>query len=387
MAPVRVQLTIAMEAIQPWRRFDFVLLACALLLIALGVAMIRSATMNTPDLTELWRRQATYAGLGLVLFLILSATPYTWWRSLWPLLYLLAAGLLVLVLFIGQSEIGDVRRWFYIGSFRFQPSFPGMVLHVLTLASVFTLRVRKERRLPGDGSEEESPPGLLLYGLSGILTLILAALVFREPDLSTAAIYGVIWLAMAFAAGVRLIYLAGTGLLGMVGAIPLWYLMEEYQRQRILVFLNPEKDPGALYNLRQALISIGSGGFWGQGYGGGSQSQLHFLRVRHTDFIFSVIGEELGFIGIMVMFFLFTLIAWRLLRAAVLAPDRFGRLIVVGVGGILFIPLVINVGMNLGLLPVTGLPLPFISYGGTALVTNLAALGLAESVVMRNRER
>ncbi|MCX8068446.1 MAG: rod shape-determining protein RodA [Anaerolineae bacterium] len=387
MAPVRVQLTIAMEAIQPWRRFDFVLLACALLLIALGVAMIRSATMNTPDLTELWRRQATYAGLGLVLFLILSATPYTWWRSLWPLLYLLAAGLLVLVLFIGQSEIGDVRRWFYIGSFRFQPSFPGMVLHVLTLASVFTLRVRKERRLPGDGSEEESPPGLLLYGLSGILTLILAALVFREPDLSTAAIYGVIWLAMAFAAGVRLIYLAGTGLLGMVGAIPLWYLMEEYQRQRILVFLNPEKDPGALYNLRQALISIGSGGFWGQGYGGGSQSQLHFLRVRHTDFIFSVIGEELGFIGIMVMFFLFTLIAWRLLRAAVLAPDRFGRLIVVGVGGILFIPLVINVGMNLGLLPVTGLPLPFISYGGTALVTNLAALGLAESVVMRTRER
>ncbi|RME33755.1 MAG: rod shape-determining protein RodA, partial [Thermoflexia bacterium] len=112
-----------------------------------------------------------------------------------------------------------------------------------------------------------------------------------------------------------------------------------------------------------------------------------FLRVRHTDFIFSVIGEELGFIGIMVLFFLFIVIAWRLLRAAVLAPDRFGRLIVVGVGGILFIPLVINVGMNLGLLPVTGLPLPFISYGGTALVTNLAALGLVESVVMRHRER
>lgn len=349
--------------------------------------MVRSATINTVDLTELWRRQATYAGLGLVLFLVLAAIPYTTWRPLWPLLYLTAVGLLVLVLFIGQSEIGNVRRWFYIGSFRFQPSFPGMLLHVLTVASVLTLRIQKERRLPGSGDEEEGPPSPLFYGVSGVLTLVLAALVFREPDLSTAAIYGVLWLAMAFAGGVRLVYLLGTALLGAAGLVPFWYLMREYQRQRVLVFLNPEKDPGALYNLRQALISIGSGGFWGQGYGGGSQSQLHFLRVRHTDFIFSVIGEELGFVGILVVFFLFTVIAWRLLRAAVLAPDRFGRLIVVGVGGIIFIPLVINVGMNLGLLPVTGLPLPFISYGGTALVTDLAALGLAESVVMRSRER
>lgn len=376
-----------MQPLQPWRRFDFVLMACALLLVALGVAMVRSATINTVDLAELWRRQATYAGLGLVLFLVLAAIPYTTWRPLWPLLYLTAVGLLVLVLFIGQSEIGNVRRWFYIGSFRFQPSFPGMLLHVLTVASVLTLRIRKEHRLPGSGDEEEGPPSPLFYGVSGVLTLVLAALVFREPDLSTAAIYGVLWLAMAFAGGVRLVYLLGTALLGAAGLVPFWYLMREYQRQRILVFLNPEKDPGALYNLRQALISIGSGGFWGQGYGGGSQSQLHFLRVRHTDFIFSVIGEELGFVGILVVFFLFTVIAWRLLRAAVLAPDRFGRLIVVGVGGIIFIPLVINVGMNLGLLPVTGLPLPFISYGGTALVTDLAALGLAESVVMRSRER
>lgn len=376
-----------MQPLQPWRRFDFVLMACALLLVALGVAMVRSATINTVDLTELWRRQATYAGFGLVLFLVLAAIPYTTWRPLWPLLYLTAVGLLVLVLFIGQSEIGNVRRWFYIGSFRFQPSFPGMLLHVLTVASVLTLRIRKEHRLPGSGDEEEGPPSPLFYGVSGVLTLVLAALVFREPDLSTAAIYGVLWLAMAFAGGVRLVYLLGTALLGAAGLVPFWYLMREYQRQRILVFLNPEKDPGALYNLRQALISIGSGGFWGQGYGGGSQSQLHFLRVRHTDFIFSVIGEELGFVGILVVFFLFTVIAWRLLRAAVLAPDRFGRLIVVGVGGIIFIPLVINVGMNLGLLPVTGLPLPFISYGGTALVTDLAALGLAESVVMRSRER
>ncbi|RME33245.1 MAG: hypothetical protein D6793_10025, partial [Thermoflexia bacterium] len=248
-----------MQPVQPWRRFDFVLLACALLLIALGIAMIRSATVNTSDLAELWRRQATYAGFGLVLFLILAAIPYTWWRPLWPLLYLLAVGLLVLVLLIGQSEIGAVRRWFYIGSFRFQPSFPGMLLHVLTVAAVLTLRVRRERQLPGNGNEEERPPGLLLYGLSGVLTLVLAALVFREPDLSTAAIYGVLWLAMAFASDIRLVYLLGTGLLGIAGAIPFWHLMAEYQRQRILTFLNPEKDPGAIYNLRQALMGAEPG--------------------------------------------------------------------------------------------------------------------------------
>ncbi len=357
------------------------------LLMALGVAMIRSATTNTPDLADLWRRQANFAIIGLALFLLVAAAPYTWWRPVWWLGYLVALGLLVLVLFIGRSEIGDVRRWFYIGSFRFQPSFPAMILHVVAVAAILNSRFRLKRRRSGDGEKEDTPPSLVPYVLSGLLTLIVAALVFREPDLSTAAIYVVAWMAMAFVSGVRLLYLIGTGLLAAAGMIPFWQLMEEYQRQRLLVFLNPEKDPGALYNIHQALISIGSGGLWGQGYGVGSQSQLHFLRVRHTDFIFSVIGEELGFIGTMLVFFLFTLIAWRLLRAAVLAPDRFGRLLVVGVGVILYVPLLINVGMNIGLLPVTGLPLPFVSYGGTALVTYMTALGLVESVVMRHQEK
>ncbi len=376
-----------MRPIQPWRQFDFLLLAVMLLLVALGVAMIRSATTNTPDLADLWRRQVNFAAIGLVLFLLVAAAPYTWWRPVWWLGYLVALGLLVLVLFIGRSEIGDVRRWFYIGSFRFQPSFPAMLLQVVAVAAVLTTRFRLKRRGAGDEEPEDAPPGLIAYILSGLLTLVAAALVFREPDLSTAAIYVVIWAVMAFVSGVRLLYLMGTGVLAIAGAVPFWRLMKEYQRQRLLVFLNPERDPGALYNIHQALISIGSGGLWGQGYGVGSQSQLHFLRVRHTDFIFSVIGEELGFIGAMLVFFLFVLIAWRLLRAAVLAPDRFGRLLVVGVGAILYVPLLVNVGMNIGLLPVTGLPLPFISYGGTALVTYMTALGLVESVAMRHQER
>lgn len=376
-----------MRPIQPWRQFDFLLLIVMLLLVALGVAMIRSATTNTPDLADLWRRQANFAIIGLALFLVMAAAPYTWWRPVWWLGYLVALGLLVLVLFIGRSEIGDVRRWFYIGSFRFQPSFPAMLLQVVTVAAVLTSRFRLKRRRSGDEEPEDAPPGPVPYLLSGLLTLIVAVLVFREPDLSTAVIYIAAWVGMAFVSGVRLLYLIGTGLLAGAGVVPLWQLMKEYQRQRLLVFLNPQRDPGALYNIDQALISIGSGGLWGQGYGVGSQSQLHFLRVRHTDFIFSVIGEELGFIGTMLVFFLFTLIAWRLLRAAVLAPDRFGRLLVVGVGVILYVPLLVNVGMNIGLLPVTGLPLPFISYGGTALVTYMTALGLVESVAMRHQEK
>ena len=376
-----------MRSVQPWRQFDFLLLVAMLLLVALGVAMVRSATLNTPDLADLWRRQANFAVMGLALFLVLAAVPYTWWRSIWWLGYLIALGLLVLVLFVGRSEIGDVRRWFYIGTFRFQPSFPAMLLHIFAVAAVLEYRPSRRRRLPTNGEQEETPPGLVPYILSGLITLVLAGLVFREPDLSTAAIYGVVWLAMAFISGVRLVYLFGTFALGLVGAIPLWQIMRPYQRERLLVFLNPERDPGALYNIHQALISIGSGGLWGQGYGVGSQSQLHFLRVRHTDFIFSVIGEELGFIGVMLMLSLYLIIAWRLLRAALLAPDRFGRLIVAGMGAIIFSPLLINVGMNIGLLPVTGLPLPFISYGGTALVTYMAALGLVESVAMRHQER
>lgn len=378
-----------MRPVQPWRQFDFLLLVTLLLLVVLGVAMVRSANLNTPDLADLWRRQANFAILGLALFLVLAAIPYTWWRSVWWLGYGLSLGLLVLVLFIGRSEIGDVRRWFYIGTFRFQPSFPAMLFHVIAVAAVLEYRPHRKRHLPTttNGEEKETPPGLIPYALSGLLTIIVAALVFREPDLSTAAIYGITWLAMAFISGVRLAYLFGTFALGLAGAIPLWRVMQPYQRERLLLFLNPDRDPGALYNIHQALISIGSGGVWGQGYGIGSQSQLHFLRVRHTDFIFSVIGEELGFIGAMLVLFFFLIIAWRLLRAALLAPDRFGRLIVVGVGAIIFCPLIVNVGMNLGLLPVTGLPLPFISYGGTALLTYMGALGMAESVAMRHQER
>lgn len=374
-----------MRRTQTWRQFDFFLLATLLVLVVLGVAMIRSANLGTTDRADLWRRQATFAVIGLGLFLLAAIVPYTWFRHVWWLGYLLALGLLVLVLFLGRSEIGDVRRWLYFGNFRFQPSFPAMFLYVVATSALLDCRRQKDRRLQMEGEVAEDRPGLGLYLLSGVMALALAGLVFLEPDLSTAAVFLVIWVVVVFVSGVRLTYLLGTGLAALAALAPLWRVMKPYQQERVLTFLNPEKDPGALYNVHQALISIGSGGLWGQGYGVGNQSQLHFLRVRHTDFVFSVVGEELGFIGSVLVLFLFTLLAWRVLRAGLLAPDRFGRLLVVGAGVVIFFPLIVNVGMNIGLLPVTGLPLPFISYGGTALTTSMTALGLVEGVAMRRK--
>jgi len=255
------------------------------------------------------------------------------------------------------------------------------------MAALLSSGSKKERRLEMEGEIHRDRPNMWAYLLSGLMAFALAGLVFLEPDLSTAMVFIVAWIAAAFVSGVRLLYLAGTGLLGFGALIPLWQVMKGYQRERILTFLDPSRDPGELYNIDQALISIGSGGLWGQGYAVGSQSQLHFLRVRHTDFVFSVVGEELGFIGAALVMFLFAVLAWRLLMAALTAKDTFGRLLVVGAGALIFFPMISNIGLNIGVLPVAGLPLPFFSDGGGALITYLVALGLVESVAMRRTEK
>jgi rod shape determining protein RodA len=371
---------------QIWRKFDLVLLVILLLLIALGVAMVRSANLETPDLADLWRKQANFAAVGLLIFFLVAAIPYQWLKDVWWVGLLLQMGLLVLVLFIGESEIGDVRRWFFIGSFRLQPSFLAFLFYTVSMAGILDYRSPRDHRVEGEERGWGDPPNGWLYLLSGAQALMTAVLVFLEPDMSTAVVFMVIWAALAFVSEVHWGYLVATAGAALASVIPLWQVMKPYQRDRVLTFLNPQRDPAALYNIDQARISIGSGGLWGQGYGVGTQSQLHFLRVRHTDFIFSVVGEELGFIGTVLLLGLFVLLGWRIFRAALLAPDRFGRLLVVGVGTMIFFQVIVNVGMNLGLLPVTGLPLPFISYGGSSLLTFLTALGLVESVAMRRKE-
>lgn len=355
-----------------WEHFDWGLFAIAVLLSIVGLAMIYSATLGSEDLAGTWRRQAIYAAVGVGLLFSVASIDYRLLESLeWPL-YFVTLGLLVFTLVFGSSEIGEVRRFIYIGGTSIQPAFPALILLIVSQAGFLA------RNAP-------SPPGLGEFAGSMALTGLAAFLVFTQPNLSTATLYVATWATMIFTSGIHFIYLAGAGALGLIALPLVWANMDPYMQSRVQNFLDPSRDTGAYYNVEQALISIGSGGFLGKGFATGTQSQLHFLRVRHTDFIFSVICEELGFVGAGLILLVFGLLLWRILRIAGNAEDMTGRLITAGVATYIFYQLLINIGMNLNVIPVAGLPMPFISSGGSALVVTFLGLGLVESVAMRQR--
>ncbi len=355
-----------------WQYFDWSLLLIAVALTTLGVMMIYSATLDYEVLADAWSKQAIYGGIGVVFMFLTAFIDYRLLESLqWPL-YIGALTLLLVTLAFGRSEIGNVRRFIFIGGISIQMAFPALILMILSQASL----------LAGNAPQK---PGLKQFLVSLALTGGGAFLVFKQPNLSTATLYGAVWMAMFFASGANMAYLSGLGLTGLITfPLALPYL-PDYMQKRIYNFQDPTRDPWAAYNLQQALISIGSGGFWGKGFTAGTQSQQHFLRVRHTDFIFSVICEELGFFGAILILGLFVLLLWRLLRIAALSADLTGTLIVVGITTYIFYQLIINIGMNLSLVPVAGLPLPFISSGGSGLVIAYIGLGLVQSIAMRQK--
>ena len=355
-----------------WRRFDFVLLAAIILLITFGVAMIYSATINTPGLEGLATRQALYALGGLLLMFVVAAIDYRFYEHFAKLIYVITLLLLGVVFALGQTMFG-AQRSISLGLFPIQPSELSKILLILVLARFLAVY-------------EEQMDRLHIVIFSFVLMAVPAVLIYKQPDLGTALVLAVVWLVMISMAGLRLRHLALFGLAGGLATPVLWISIHDYMRRRLLLFLNPSADPEASYNIGQALISIGSGGIWGKEFASGSQSQLHFLRVRHTDFIFSVIAEEMGLVGSLLLFALLIIILMRIIRAAQLARDTFGRLIACGVATIIFFQSVVNIGMNLNLLPVTGIPLPFVSQGGSSLVTLLIGIGLVQSVVMRHRK-
>jgi rod shape determining protein RodA len=387
-----------MTGLRIWRHFDYVLLLVTIVLAVFGVVMVHSATKGSldEDVLGLWRRQAIVgvAGVGLIFLLAAFPRDYQWLGDFWWLAFLVAVVLLVLVLLFGGSDIASVKTWFNFGSFTVQPSYLGMILLAVSIGAMLSRRRRRRRGVstplfgaPKTQLTEEvvERPGLGNYLVSAGMMLVLVTLVFLQPDMATAAVLVSMWLAMVFESEMPARYMVLTVLLGLVGLYPMWKLTEalgfEYIHTRVLGFFNPEPD----YQVGQALIAIGSGGLWGKGLGQGTQSQLRYLPARHTDFIFAVTAEELGFVGIMLLFVLYAVLFFRLLRAILIASDTYGRLLATGVLAMILFQFVVNIGMNLGVFPVAGLPLPFISYGSTALLTTLIGVGLVENVVMRHR--
>ncbi len=360
------------------RRFDWLLFLPMLLISAVGCAMIYSAyEISLADgprsgLENLALRQAFFLGVGLVGYLVAAALDYRFWVAAARWLYPLIIAMLLFTLAIADPTFGT-RAWLNIGIFGIQPSEFGKILLIIVFAQVL-------------GAETRSLESPVPFLVSAVLLLPVVLLVYLQVDFGMALMMAIVWAGMVFLAGVRWRHLAVVATAG-AAVIPLvWFQLEDYMRGRVFSFLYPGQDPsGASYNVNQALISIGSGGWWGKGFGQGTQSQLQFLRVRHTDFIFSVFCEEFGFIGAILLISLFAVLVLRLIRIADGAQDRAGRLIVSGVAVSLFVQVFINLGMNASILPVTGLPLPMVSYGGSSLIANMVALGLAQSVAMRQR--
>jgi len=356
-----------------WRRFDWPLLMAIVLLSTYGIFMIASAVQGDPELVSYPQRQIGYLLAGVALMFVVASFDYGLLGSFTAVFYVGVLVLLALVGLIGQSLFGAQSWISFLGLFPIQPSELAKVALALALAQYLGAR-----------QEQMGDVRTILTAL-GVMAPLLV-MVFLEPDLGTAIVLAVEGGILFLAAGLRVRHLLAGGVAGLAVGPLLWGLLQDHQRTRLLIFLDPTADPDSYFNVDQALVSVGSGGLLGKGYGMGTQSQLHFLRVRHTDFIFSVTAEELGFVGALVMAGLLLFIILRLWRIAEQARDPFGRLLATGIAAIMLFQTTVNVGMNMGLVPVTGLPLPFVSYGGNAMLSLFLLVGLAQSVAMRKRK-
>ncbi len=404
-----ISLITGREALQD---IDFTLLIVTILLVAIGVFAIFTAT-QTGELEGLWKKQLVAAIIGFAAMFIVMKIPLRLHFAFAYFYYL--AMLLILLFLIFQGS--DIGRWIDLGPFQFQPSEISKVVAVFVLARFLYDRKRDINTL------------WTIIG-SGIIILVPFALVMLQPDLGTAMVFSFIYIALLFRAGVKpifilillspflsvicsvhwllwalffigfaiILFLTEPGLKLFLFALAmnlviglstpmLWNQIHDYQKNRILVFLDQSRDPfGAGYQIIQSKIAIGSGGLWGQGLLKGTQTNLAFLPTRHSDFIFPVIAEQFGFVGSVVIIILFGIILWRIVRISQLANNFFFQLTAFGIYAFLFFQIMINIGMTIGITPITGLPLPFISYGGTSLVVNLASIGLVLNILSDKQE-
>jgi rod shape determining protein RodA len=372
----------------PWHNFDFWLFGAVSLLTIFGITMINSAIAENIELieTNTVQKQIIFAVGGLIVAMITAAIDYRLWASLTRFLYWGMILTLFILNTLGEQLFGS-NRWFRVGPILIQPSEIAKIVIILVLADFFTRHLKDISKISW-------------IARSLIVTTGIGIWILLQPDLSTAIVIFVLWFALTWASGLEIKHLVAAGVAGVIGltiGLPLLFLnydptktdglIKPYQIERIINFLFPDPTArhGAIYNVQQALVSIGSGGWVGKGYGSGTQVQLRFLKVRHSDFIFSALAEEFGFVGTIVVMALLVFIILRCIRAARISSDTFGAMIAYGVATLLSFQAIVNIGMNLNLLPVTGLPLPFVSYGGSSLLSMLIGIGLVESVILRHK--
>jgi rod shape determining protein RodA len=358
-----------------WRHFDFWLLGAVVLMTIFGVTMIRSYIAGNIELEEanLVQRQIIFAAIGFIIILIVSAIDYHLWASISRPMYIITVFFLGALTIAGQALYGSAR-WFDTGVILIQPSEIAKIVVILVLSDFFARNYDKLGNLTWIGRS-------FLYTLGIVVWIIL------QPNLSTSLVIFAIWFSLLWASGLKIKYLLAFSGIALVTSVVAFPLLADYKKQRILNFLftDPTATQGETYNIQQALISIGSGGLLGKGYNQGTQVHLRFLKVRWSDFIFSATAEEFGMIGSILVMLLLLFIIYRCLRVARLARDTFGGLIAYGVSVLLAFQGMVNIGVNLKLLPATGLPLPFISYGGSSLLSLLLGIGLVESVILRHK--
>lgn len=351
--------------------FDWVLLVATLLLTSLGILMILSTTLGEAGSYDLAIRQGIFALVGVGFLFTINRFDYQFWRPLSLILYLVSVGLLLFVFAYGVAAKGSVR-WIDLGVFRFQPSELVKITTIILLADYMTTHNMKK---------------FINLITSAVIAAIPAALIFLQPDLGSSIVLLAIWLGMVLLTEAPKKLFLATGLAVLVALPFAINFLQPYQRNRLISFLDPSVDPlGTGYNVIQSTVAVGSGGLFGLGFGRGTQSHLNFLPEHHTDFIFATMAEELGLFGALLLLALLTLILLSLLRK-IGQVSFFGSLALVGLFVLISFQAAINIGMNIGIAPVTGITLPFVSYGGSSLITLMGGIGLAESIIRTSKTK
>ena len=356
------------------KNYDWIIFASIVLLIIFGLSEIYSIALSNEDLRLLnFKKQILFVVLGMFLLFFISFLDYYNLRSFSLYFYIAGVLLLIAVLLFGET-IRGTASWFNFGFFNLQPVEFVKIFLLIFLARYFSKASVKLNQLK-------------YLIISGLATAVLIVLVMLQPDFGSALILFALWGIMVYISGFNKKYILIIFLILLLVFLGGWFLFfEDYQRNRIITFLNPEANPLVEgYNVTQSIIAVGSGGITGRGIGFGSQSQLKFLPEAQNDFIFAVIAEELGFFGVFLVISFFSIFYFRLIRHIGRIKDDFGIYFILGAVSLIFLQMFINIGMNIGLLPVVGLPLPFVSYGGSAMVSSLIMVGILESIIIRSK--